>query len=218
MAFNQYNWHEFATIEPVPEVITNALTQTQPLRASNGEKYTQDANGQWQTPGWVYGTNLAEGSIVEELNRTRQSQQAGVQELTSMADIARANPTPTEYGLRSQVVDAYRSAGIVRSAEEIDDAVAAVAQDHARAVPDFGTFMLQVQRMARWPHWPGKMTSACRSPASPRHRRLPRHTCSARLRSSSPRMPCRARQLHLSPHRVHRRHTPPGLPRSTTLT
>ncbi len=30
VAFNQYNWHEFATIEPVPEVITNALTQTQP--------------------------------------------------------------------------------------------------------------------------------------------------------------------------------------------
>ncbi|BBO53457.1 XVIPCD domain-containing protein [Stenotrophomonas maltophilia] len=146
VAFNQYNWHEFATIEPVPEVITNALTQTQPLRASNGEKYTQDANGQWQTPGWVYGTNPAEGSIIEELNRTRQSQQAGVQELTSMADIARANPTPTEYGLRSQVVDAYRSAGIVRSAEEIDDAVAAVAQDHARAVPGFGTFTLQVQK------------------------------------------------------------------------
>lgn len=146
VAFNQYNWHEFATIEPVPEVITNALTQTQPLRASNGEKYTQDANGQWQTPSWVYGTNPAEGSIIEELNRTRQSQQAGVQELTSMADIARANPTPTEYGLRSQVVDAYRSAGIVRSAEEIDDAVAAVAQDHARAVPGFGTFTLQVQK------------------------------------------------------------------------
>uniref|UniRef100_UPI001CC2F97D hypothetical protein n=1 Tax=Enterobacter hormaechei TaxID=158836 RepID=UPI001CC2F97D len=78
VAFNQYNWHEFATIEPVPEVITNALTQTQPPRASNGEKYTQDPNGQWQTPGWLYGTNPAEGSIVEELNRTRQSQQAGV--------------------------------------------------------------------------------------------------------------------------------------------
>jgi len=146
VAFNQYNWHEFATIEPVPEVIANAQTQTQPLRASNGEKYTQDANGQWHTPGWVYGTNPAEGSIIEELNRTRQSQQAGVQELNSMADIARANPTPTEYGLRSQVVDAYRSAGIERNAEEIDDAVAAVAQDHARTVPSFGTFMLQVQK------------------------------------------------------------------------
>ncbi len=94
----------------------------------------------------MYGTNPAEGSIIEELNRTRQSQQAGVQELTSMADIARANPTPTEYGLRNQVMDAYRSAGIVRSAEEIDDAVAAVAQDHARAVPGFGTFTLQVQK------------------------------------------------------------------------
>lgn len=63
-----------------------------------------------------------------------------------MADIARANPTPTEYGLRSQVVDAYRSAGIVRNAAEIDAAVAAVAQDHARTVPSFGTFMLQVQK------------------------------------------------------------------------
>ncbi len=146
VAFNQYGWHEFAKIEAVPEVITNAQTQTQPLMASNGEKYTQDANGQWQTPGWVYGTNPAEGNIIEELNRTRQSQQAGVQELTSMADIARANPTPTEYGLRGQVVDAYRRAGIARNAEEIDAAVAAVAQDHARDLPGSSTFMLQVQK------------------------------------------------------------------------
>ncbi|WP_282297998.1 XVIPCD domain-containing protein [Stenotrophomonas sp. PS02289] len=146
VAFNQYGWNEFASIEPVPEVITNAQTQTQPLRASNGEKYTQDANGQWHTPGWVYGTNPAEGNIIEELNRTRESQQAGVQELTSMADIARANPTPTEYGLRGQVVDAYRRAGVPRNAEEIDAAVAAVAQDHARDMPGNGTYMLQVQK------------------------------------------------------------------------
>ncbi|WP_313458946.1 XVIPCD domain-containing protein [Stenotrophomonas sp.] len=146
VAFNQYGWHDFSSIEPVPEVITNAQTRVQPLMASNGEKYTQDANGQWQTPGWVYGTNPAEGNIIEELNRTRQSQQAGVQELTSMADIARANPTPTEYGLRGQVVDAYRRAGIARNAEEIDAAVAAVTQDHARDLPGSSTFMLQVQK------------------------------------------------------------------------
>lgn len=146
VAFNQYGWHEFTSIEPVPEVITNAQTHTQPLMASNGEKYTQDANGQWNTPGWVYGTNPAEGNIIEELNRTRQSQQAGVQELNSMADIARANPTPTQFGLREQVENAYQRAHMARTAEDIDAAVTAVTQSHARDGIGSDTFILQVQR------------------------------------------------------------------------
>jgi hypothetical protein len=146
VAYNQYGWNDFANIEPVPEAITNAQTQPQPLMASNGEAYTQAANGQWSTPGWVYGTNPAEGNIIEELNRTRQSQHAGVQELHSMADVARANPTPTEFGLRSQVAAAYRSAGLPRTAEEIDAAVAAVTKDHARDMTEPMPFSLRVQK------------------------------------------------------------------------
>lgn len=146
VAFNQYGWHEFTSIEPVPEVITNAQSQTQPLMASNGEKYTQDANGQWNTPGWVYGTNPAEGNIIEELNRTRQSQRAGVEELNSMADIARANPTPTQFGLREQVENAYQRAHMPRTAEDIDAAVTAVTQGHARDALGSDTLILQVQQ------------------------------------------------------------------------
>ncbi|MGH8037710.1 MAG: XVIPCD domain-containing protein [Stenotrophomonas sp.] len=146
IAYNQYGWNDFAGIEPVPEAITNAQTKPQPLMASNGEKYALESNGEWRTPGWVYGTNPAEGNIIEELNRTRQSRDVGVQELQAMAEVARANPTPTEFGLRGQVMAAYRSAGIPRTAEEIDAAVAAVTQDHARDMTESMPYYLQVQK------------------------------------------------------------------------
>jgi hypothetical protein len=145
VAYNQFGWHDFAGIEPVPEVITNAQTKPQPLTASDGEAYTRGADGEWQRPAWFGGTNVAEGNIAEELNRTRQSMDVGVQELRSAAAVAYANPTPTELGLRGQVVWAYGQAGITRTKEQIDAAVAAVAQDHGRDMAEPMPYYLQVQ-------------------------------------------------------------------------
>ncbi len=146
VAYNQFGWNDFAAIEPVPGVITNAQTRPLPLKASDGNEYTLGGDGQWTTPGMIYGTNAAEGNIVEELNRTRHSQEAGVQEMYTMAELARANPTPTEFGLRGQVTAAYRSAGIARTPEEIDAAVTAVSQDHARDMSERMPYYLQVQK------------------------------------------------------------------------
>lgn len=146
VAYEQYGWRDFANIEPVPEVITNAQTRPLPLMASDGHEYTLGGDGKWTTPGMLYGTNTAEGNMQEELNRTRQSQEAGVQELFTMAQIARDNPTPTELGLRGQVMSGYRAAGIARTPEEIDAAVDAVTQDHARDMPERMPYLLQVQK------------------------------------------------------------------------
>ncbi|MGQ5273823.1 XVIPCD domain-containing protein [Xanthomonas arboricola pv. corylina] len=146
VAYEQYGWRDFANIEPVPEVITNAQAQPLPLMASDGHEYTQGGDGKWTTPGTLYGTNTAEGNVQEELNRTRQSQEAGVQELFTMAQIARENPTPTELGLRGQVISGYRAAGIARTPEEIDAAVDAVTRDHARDMPERIPYSLRVQK------------------------------------------------------------------------
>jgi hypothetical protein len=132
IAYNQFGWNEFASMEPVPEAIRNASTRTDTLQASDGNTYTRGADGGWSTPGMLYGTNQAEGNIREELNRTWQSQQAGLQEMGAYAAQALATPTPTQSDMRSMVAGAYASAGIVRSDADIDAATRAVAQDHAR--------------------------------------------------------------------------------------
>ncbi|WOB26943.1 hypothetical protein NYR95_02860 [Xanthomonas dyei] len=146
IAYNQFGWNEFANREPVPQAITNARTQPQPLQASDGNSYTREANGEWSTPGTLYGTNAATGNTREELNRTWQSQQAGLQDMASMAEVARSNPTPTQSDLHSQVAGMYARAGIARTDAQIDAATAAVAQDHARDTGKQMPFFLQLQK------------------------------------------------------------------------
>ncbi len=132
IAHDQFAWGEFASKEPVPPVIRNSASQTQTLPASDGNTYTRSADGEWTRPGMLYGTNQASGNLREELNRTWQSQQSGLQELAEYGAIARANPTPTEFGPRDAVADAYARAGVVRSDADIDAATTAVGQDHLR--------------------------------------------------------------------------------------
>ncbi len=146
IAYNQFGWNEFANREPVPQAITNAHTQPQPLQASDGHAYTRDANGEWSTPGTLYGNNTATGNTRDELNRTWQSQQAGLQDMASMAEVARTHPTPTQSDLRSQVAGVYARAHIPRTDAQIDAATAAVAQDHARDTGKQMPFFLQLQK------------------------------------------------------------------------
>lgn len=146
IAYNQFGWNEFTNREPVPQAITNARTQPQPLQTSDGNSYTRDASGEWTTPGTFYGTNAATGNTREELNRTWQSQQAGLQDMASMAEVARSNPTPTQSDLHSQVAGMYARAGITRTDAQIDAATAAVAQDHARDTGKQMPFFLQLQK------------------------------------------------------------------------
>lgn len=146
IAYNQFGWSEFTNREPVPQAITNARTQPQPLRASDGNAYTRDANGEWSTPGTFFGKNPATGNTREELNRTWQSQQTGLQDMAAMAEVARTNPTPTQSDLRSQVADVYARAHIPRTDAQIDAATAAVAQDHARDTGKQMPFFLQLQK------------------------------------------------------------------------
>ncbi|MCE4351907.1 hypothetical protein LYZ86_22315, partial [Xanthomonas hortorum pv. cynarae] len=146
IAYNQFGWNEFTNREPVPQAITNARTQPQPLQASDGNSYTRDASGEWTTPGAFYGTNAATGNTREELNRTWQSQQAGLQDMASMAEVARSNPTPTQSDLHSQVAGMYARAGITRTDAQIDAATAAVAQDHVRDTGKQMPFFLQLQK------------------------------------------------------------------------
>lgn len=145
VAYNQYQWSDFASMEPVPDAIRNAATQTQALQASDGHVYTRAADGEWSTPGMLYGTNPATGNVREELNRTWQSQQEGLREMAGYAAEAQAHPTPTQSDLRSMVAGAYARAGIARSEADIDAATRAVTQDHERDGLGQSAYSLQVR-------------------------------------------------------------------------
>ncbi|UYB53457.1 hypothetical protein OCJ37_05790 [Xanthomonas sp. AM6] len=136
VAYNQFGWHQHGNM---PAAVKHASAQTDSLQASDGHTYTRGANGEWTTPGMLYGTNQAQGNVRDELNEVHRSQQAGLQEYAAMAAEAQANPTlPKAATMRGMVAGAYASAGIARTEAEIDAATAAVARTHARDGLDVG--------------------------------------------------------------------------------
>jgi len=73
-AYTQYGWHQYGAM---PEAVTHALKAPDNIvQASDGHTYTRAADGQWNTPGMLYGTNAANGNVRDELNATRQAQAA----------------------------------------------------------------------------------------------------------------------------------------------
>ncbi|MEH6417184.1 hypothetical protein [Pseudomonas sp. CGJS7] len=136
VAYNQFGWKQNGE---VPPAIKDAAAKTDTLQASDGDIYTRGANGEWTTPGMIYGTNQASGNIRDELNGIHQSQKAGLQELSAVAAEALAHPTlPQPMTMRGMVVGAYANAGVTRTPEQIDAATAAVAQTHKSNGLDHG--------------------------------------------------------------------------------
>ncbi|QNH20339.1 hypothetical protein HEP73_01239 [Xanthomonas sp. GW] len=144
VAYNQFGWHQHGDM---PAAVKHASAQTDSLQASDGHTYTRGANGEWATPGMIYGTNQAQGNVRDELNEVHRSQQAGLQEYAAMAAEAQANPTlPKATTMRGMVAGAYANAGIARTEAEIDAATAAVSRTHAHDGLDAGkpySLMLQ---------------------------------------------------------------------------
>ncbi len=130
VAYNQFGWNQNGE---VPAAVKDASTRTDSLQASDGNTYARGADGTWTAPGMLYGTNQASGNVRDELKSTYQSQRAGLQELSTYATEALANPTlPKPMSMRGMVAFAYGSAGVSRTEAQIDDATAAVARTHAR--------------------------------------------------------------------------------------
>jgi hypothetical protein len=82
----------------VPASVSGALkTPANVLQASDGHTYTRGADGQWNTPGMIYGTNAAEGNLRDELNATQRAEQAHTPALSTSphtpAPHAQASPS-----------------------------------------------------------------------------------------------------------------------------
>jgi len=129
VAYRQFGWDKQW---PVPEAIQKAAADTHSLRASDGLDYQLQSNGEWTTPGRIYGVNQAEGNLRDELNAVHASQQQGVHDLQGLALQAKANPIlPEANALRGLVASTYEAAGIERTAAQLDAATAAIEKTHA---------------------------------------------------------------------------------------
>ena len=129
VAYEQGRWSDFDPA--LPPAISNALERSDTLRASDGNTYTRLADDQWVSSGVIY-NSTANLNLRDELELTWQSQRAGMQEMNTLADHAKANPQLQPEGVRGQLASLYAKNGIERSAAQLDAAVAAVERNHVR--------------------------------------------------------------------------------------
>lgn len=129
IAYEQFGWSQFG---PMPQAVSGALAQPGTMLASNGNTYTRANDGNWTTPGTLYGTNDATGKVRSELDATWASQVAGLSQMAEIADYARRNPPPPKDELREMVAGAYKAAGVARSDAQLDAATAAVRAGQQR--------------------------------------------------------------------------------------
>jgi hypothetical protein len=96
-AYEQYGWQKEG---PMPASVSGALkTPANILQASDGHTYNRGGDGQWNTPGMIYGTNAAEGNVRNELNATLRAEQA--QTHSSPLQPHATPPTPASHAATS---------------------------------------------------------------------------------------------------------------------
>ena len=143
--YEQRGWAQYGA---QPESVTHALqTSTNTLHASDGHTYTRGTDGQWNTPGILWGTHAADGHVRNELDATRRAEQAEVGDRVGSghAQVLRAfsDPGHPQHALFNKLQDAFPSG---TSVERLHQATAAcytvgitqpeqlagiVGQDHA---------------------------------------------------------------------------------------
>lgn len=129
VAYEQGRWSDFDPA--LPPAISNALERSDTLRASDGSTYTRLADDQWVSSGVIY-NSTANLNLRDELELTWQSQRAGMQEMNTLADHAKATLKLEPEGVRGQLAALYATHGIHRSEAQLDAAVAAVERNHVR--------------------------------------------------------------------------------------
>lgn len=132
VAHAQERWSDFGGPDnpSIPQAVQQARDNANTLRASDGNDYTRQADGRWISEGLVF-DSTANGNLAEQLDVTWRSQNAGVAEMTAMANGIRSNLELAPEGIRGQVAALYQKHGIERSESELAAISAAVEQSLA---------------------------------------------------------------------------------------
>lgn len=132
VAHAQGRWSDFGGADnpSIPQAVQQARDNANTLRASDGNDYTRQADGRWISEGLIF-DSTANRNMAEQLDVTWRSQNAGVAEMTAMADGIRSNLELAPEGIRGQVAALYQKHGIERSEAELSATSAAVEQSLA---------------------------------------------------------------------------------------
>lgn len=119
-SYEQRNWKQFG---PLPDAISNALeAPDNTLLASDGHTYRRDTEGHWGTPGRVFGTNLADAQMGQELDATMAAKQAQNATAPLPGDVAQGSSATLERSSSESLV-AHELSPAFRAASEMLDRV-----------------------------------------------------------------------------------------------
>jgi hypothetical protein len=129
VAYEQGRWSDFGDKEnpSIPTAIQKARDSADTLVASDGDKYTRQADGQWIHNGTFLDAS-ANANVRQELETMWKSQQAGVEELGAVAAEIKATTAIAHEGVRGQVDALYAKHGIERTEEQLAATATAVEQ------------------------------------------------------------------------------------------
>lgn len=132
VAHEQGRWSDFGDADhpSVPRAIQDAQTSADTLRASDGNRYTRQNDGQWLNEGVIYNSQ-ANRNLSDELEITWQSQNAGIADMGRMAEQIKSTVHIAPEGVRGQVESLYAKHGIQRTEDQLAATTAAVEQNLA---------------------------------------------------------------------------------------
>lgn len=163
-AYQQFGWNKFGA--PTEAVTSTLRAPDNKLQASDGHEYTRGQNGQWDTPGFFYGTNEAKGNVKDELNTTYQREHAPAMPPASKPVTPPTVEPPRPHDPRSpehprhamyekvreQVADLYAKQGLPLNREQLERTTAGVMYDAQKSqLKDVKELHLSVDPATRKP-------------------------------------------------------------------
>lgn len=129
VAHEQGRWGDFgdANNPSIPRAVQDAQASADTLKASDGNAYTRQADGQWVSKGVIF-DSTANRNLSDELEITWQSQNDGIAGLHDIAKQLKDTAQVAPEGIRGQVDALYARHGIERTKQQLAATAVAVEQ------------------------------------------------------------------------------------------
>lgn len=129
VAHEQGRWSDFgdANNPSIPRAVQDAQASADTLKASDGNAYTRQADGQWVSKGVIL-DSAANRNLSDELEITWQSQNDGIAGLHDIAKQLKDTAQVAHEGIRGQVDALYARHGIERTEQQLAATAVAVEQ------------------------------------------------------------------------------------------
>lgn len=129
VAHEQGRWNDFgdANNPSIPRAVQDAQASADTLKASDGNAYTRQADGQWVSKGVIF-DSTANRNLSDELEITWKSQNDGIAGLHDIARHLKDSAQVAPEGIRGQVDALYARHGIERTEQQLAATAVAVEQ------------------------------------------------------------------------------------------